>query len=1007
MAIQSNKLAAIFKSPFFWIVISLTIAISGAAVVAGIVMLATEIWLGGGLAFGIGLLIFTGLVISGIVCLVISRITSKPEKDKIPTDTKKPEKDKIPTNTKLALSPLEETQRKVLKLRNNCEKNIFAGDLIEELRKDQNYDPNHKYQDGKTLLQIALEVGDSQLHVVKFLLNHEKFDLKSLESLSLKDLVKSKKYEILNEFLCNQKTENIFKKESLKDLFKFACIMGDFKTIKILLDCNRINVNEKIDGETLFEVAYCDCSYNDGLMQPIVELLLEKKFDFSSVRTEAMYFYNRKIVKELLQNQEIKNKFDKDDLKNVLYRACLKCDYETIRLLLDCNQIDVNEKLGGSTLFEVVCGNSTREAMDDSRWKIVRLLIEKNFNFTSISIAGFYNFSRKEFSNKVIQELLQNQKTKNKLKKEDLHSLLSKICDAEDLEMLEVLKNHDICKSDSTNKRTLQDFYLKKSRNKDGRTDAHRGCQDNNVKQIKELLINDSCGSFLKEHDNKGLTPIDLAYDNNAIDIINLLITEKVLDFRSIPPISKFYEKKNFKLVNYFLDKYPSNICEGDIASLLRVACKETDIETIKKLLVCKKIQENNIYFNYEKSLLSDLFNANQKPEVMCSLLKINSPILDASFFCKAYENSNELISKFLLSEDEIAQKHWEALLPLACRKNDLPVIKRLIDMSKNNELQQAYKKASDNAQKAENKNLILVLGSTGAGKSTFFNYLHDCPIEKIHSSDKYYAKAGDPVKEYSKIVHGNEIGTKFPVIKTHAKHGFTYCDCPPLGDITSEEKKIIGSINTLLTIAKAKTIRAIVVVVDYMTMCIDHGELFKQAIKKLAAFVEAQENKKATICPLIFTIRYNKEMHKNLDKEQVFSSIQRIKDFLESSNWQNNEKEIKLLSGIKLDHILLLDVFDKGESKHVFFDLLDKNLPNSNIPKNIYNKFTNKQFTDLEINFEEGEGGFKESQEEKDVQETINELIVQIEKNFNSPSKNKKEEIQKQNENLINPNMR
>jgi putative ribosome biogenesis GTPase RsgA len=79
---------------------------------------------------------------------------------------------------------------------------------------------------------------------------------------------------------------------------------------------------------------------------------------------------------------------------------------------------------------------------------------------------------------------------------------------------------------------------------------------------------------------------------------------------------------------------------------------------------------------------------------------------------------------------------------------------------------------------------IVLVLGSTGAGKSTFINFMNGCTMTRMKRNEDSYefqieVAQDSKVPAKVKIGHGTSSETSVPCIVEN--DGVIYCDCPGL----------------------------------------------------------------------------------------------------------------------------------------------------------------------------------------------------------------------------------
>jgi energy-coupling factor transporter ATP-binding protein EcfA2 len=120
-------------------------------------------------------------------------------------------------------------------------------------------------------------------------------------------------------------------------------------------------------------------------------------------------------------------------------------------------------------------------------------------------------------------------------------------------------------------------------------------------------------------------------------------------------------------------------------------------------------------------------------------------------------------------------------------------------------------------------REVVLIVGNTGAGKSTFANYIIGKHMreEKVTGSLEKGIVCDDPVME---IGHGFLSKTDFPHVHCDHQTGLTFCDCPGFLD-TRDALFDIANMYAMTKVSReVDSIRAIVVVLSYRSLLSDRG---------------------------------------------------------------------------------------------------------------------------------------------------------------------------------------
>ncbi len=159
--------------------------------------------------------------------------------------------------------------------------------------------------------------------------------------------------------------------------------------------------------------------------------------------------------------------------------------------------------------------------------------------------------------------------------------------------------------------------------------------------------------------------------------------------------------------------------------------------------------------------------------------------------------------------------------------------------------LKSLFEEAFEKIKAAQNQEVVLVVGNTGAGKSTSINYLMGSKM--FLNSRTYTNEFGDQCvedgeiavasgeKEYAKI--GSDLlksQTLYAEVTTVGPDGFAYCDCTGFQDSRSNEEGIISSLGTYLAIKFSKNIKALVITIDYSSFDSTRAKGFKNLCETL-----------------------------------------------------------------------------------------------------------------------------------------------------------------------------
>lgn len=170
-------------------------------------------------------------------------------------------------------------------------------------------------------------------------------------------------------------------------------------------------------------------------------------------------------------------------------------------------------------------------------------------------------------------------------------------------------------------------------------------------------------------------------------------------------------------------------------------------------------------------------------------------------------------------------------------------------------------KKGKEEVKKSENKDIVLVLGNTGAGKSLLINFLYGCTMKEVDG--KIIVDPQSPIKEVAEIgVIGAsctaipkripDISTK--VISENGKQNvsFTFFDMPGLTENRGVEVALANVIIMKQMIKQAKSVKFIMVSKDSL-FDTDNGRLWIESIQALREqFKDRLGRKKHDLCLVI-----------------------------------------------------------------------------------------------------------------------------------------------------------
>ena len=138
-------------------------------------------------------------------------------------------------------------------------------------------------------------------------------------------------------------------------------------------------------------------------------------------------------------------------------------------------------------------------------------------------------------------------------------------------------------------------------------------------------------------------------------------------------------------------------------------------------------------------------------------------------------------------------------------------------------------------AKKAHEKDVIIFIGNTGAGKSTMVNFLYGCEMQE-QSAKELQLKLLEPVitvkgKELMPIGHTKQSKTFMPQIENDAPNNFTYIDCPGFLDNRGPEINIANAVNIKNAIKEAKSVK-VIILISYASLKADRSRGLNDMLK-------------------------------------------------------------------------------------------------------------------------------------------------------------------------------
>ena len=223
-----------------------------------------------------------------------------------------------------------------------------------------------------------------------------------------------------------------------------------------------------------------------------------------------------------------------------------------------------------------------------------------------------------------------------------------------------------------------------------------------------------------------------------------------------------------------------------------------------------------------------------------------------------------------------------------------------------------ALVQAFDHVERMRGKEVVLILGNTGAGKSTLVNYLMGCTLEQ-----KEHEETGEPYVQtvetpYAAIGHAHEdADSKTENIEFYQdpQLAWGYCDSPGFLDNRGWEARIRTALGQQCLTQVAKAIKAIVLVIPVTALTDQRGENLRSLLSILSHFLPDPEACTASLF-FVFTKVGTKK------KEHILTLLSKLGTLPKGRALNQQDYELHTMVQLILsqpEHLLLFQPLDQG----------------------------------------------------------------------------------------------
>ncbi|RDD44283.1 hypothetical protein TrispH2_003250 [Trichoplax sp. H2] len=315
--------------------------------------------------------------------------------------------------------------------------------------------------------------------------------------------------------------------------------------------------------------------------------------------------------------------------------------------------------------------------------------------------------------------------------------------------------------------------------------------------------------------------------------------------------------------------------------------------------------------------------------------------------------------------------------------------------MTSINEILKKLENGFEHTRKGEGKDLVLAIGNTGVGKSTFLNYM----LEHKMCQDQNTGNIDTVQPATFKIGHEMKSETLYATPFVSEIYPWVYTDCPGFQDNRISSDAVVSSISTELAVRNARQVKAVVILIEVHTLLsarlnelsqlmktlislfkspIDMANYSIVAITKVDSLGLTEETTKQRMLQGFKKIERNCDGNLEMLKNKYERSKSPLADDLHSASAPTPEDFAFIKAFVaailqKQDDIVFVKPLDEGQSRERVIELIKGIRPHKS--KKLYN-----QIVSAVRSFPSSFGPLS-SDHDKDKQEKVKRLTV---KDFN-----------------------